>query len=169
MNQAVFGHFTYADVMIDAAGKLRDSGYDVTIFSPVPLVHEIEHSFGEKRNYIKYFTAAGALGGFFFGITLAFSTAALYVLPRSGREIFAIPPTLLISYETAILGGVLFTFAGFMLLSRLPSFKKRTWLSEIDGDSFGLLVEDDSGTRLAAIERTLKEYGASEVRRVEED
>ena len=56
-----------------------------------------------------------------------------------------------------------------MLLERLLSLKKRTWLSEIDGDSFGLLVEDDSGTRLAAIERTLKEYGASEVRRVEED
>src|SRR3990172_4873314 len=112
MNQAVFGHFTYADVMIDAAGKLRDSGYDVTIFSPVPLVQEIEHSCGEKRNYIKYFTAVGALGGFFFGITLAFGTAALYVLPRGGREIFAIPPTLLIAYETTILAGVLFTYLG---------------------------------------------------------
>src|SRR3989304_6578489 len=160
MNKAVFGLFQYVDSLLDAAERLKRAGCKVTVFSPIPIGHEIEERLGKKKDYVKFFPLAGSVFGFFFGIALAFGTAALYVLPRGGRAIFPITPTLIISYETTILIGVVFTYVGFLLMSRLPSYKKRTYLPEVSVDSFGLLVEDKSGMGLGGVGGGFKKRGA---------
>jgi molybdopterin-containing oxidoreductase family membrane subunit len=168
MGKAVLGLFTYVDDMLAAADKLKKSGFSgITIFSPIPLGHEIEHVLGERKNYVKYFTFLGGVTGFFFGTLLAFGTAALYILPRGGRAIFAVTPTLIISYETTILIGVFFTMLGFMLFAKLPSYKKKIYDPEVSIDSFGLLV-DVSEAEINDVTKTLKELGANEVKTVEE-
>ena len=168
MRQAVLGHFTYADVLLDAAKRLKDSGYDVTVFSPIPLGHEIEYTLGGRKNHIRYFAFFGAVIGFCLGVLLTLGTAAMYVLPRGGKPIFSITPTLLVSYETAILFGVLISFIGFCIFARLPYYGKKIYDDKVGVDSFGLLVDNIRDNKIGDVENILKEYGADEVKRVEE-
>lgn len=167
MEKAILGLFAYVDTMLEAAKKLKDAGHSITIFSPIPLGHEIEHALGERKNYIKYLAFIGAVIGYIFGIVLALGTAVLYVLPRGGRAIFPATPTLLISYETAILFGVFFTLGGFFVFAKLPSFREKFYDHEVAIDSFGLLVEGVKEERFGDIEKVMKEYGANEVKRIE--
>lgn len=167
MQIRALGLFEYADMMLDAAKDLKKAGHSVTIFSPIPLNHEIEHELGPKTNYIKFFTFVGTIAGFFFGIILTLGTAALYVLPRGGRPIFPVTPTLLMAYETTILLGVFFTLGSFLLFAKLPFFGKRPYDPEVNVDSFGLMVEEVGEKGYAEAEKIMKEYGANEVKRLE--
>ena len=173
MHTSVLGLFKYVDLLLSASGKLKGEGYSVTIISPVPLVHEIEHVEGEKKSFLRYFTLFGGISGFAFGMVLSLGTSALYVMPRGGRPIFSITPFLLISYETTILLGVIMSLLGFFAIAGLPyfkglpHFKGEVECPEAAIDSFGLLIEDAGDDKLDYVEKTLKECGASEVRRVE--
>jgi molybdopterin-containing oxidoreductase family membrane subunit len=167
MDRAVVGVFTYADVMIKAAKRLKDDGYSVTMQSPVPLVHEIEHEMGRRFDFLRFFTLFGGVGGFFGGTVFALGTAVLYTMPRGGRPIFAATPTLVISYESTILAGVLWTLMGFLILCRLPYFKKKVFVEKTAVDQFGLIVDGVSNERFPSVEKVLTEYGASEVNWVE--
>jgi len=167
LKNAVLGHFTFVDDMVEAAETLRNSDCGVTVFSPIPLHHETNPVLGEKPNHIKYITLLGAIGGIVFGILLTLGTAALYTLPRGGRPIWSITPTLLITYELTILIGVVFTLLAFFFFAKLPAIKKRFYDEKVAVDSFGLLVHDVHMDRLDEVEAVLKEYGANEVKRVE--
>lgn len=168
MDKALLGLFEHADTLIDAADNLKKSGYGITIFSPVPLGHELEPALGERKNHVRYFAFFGGVWGFFFGTIFALGTAALYVLPRSGRPLFPVTPTLLIAYETTILSGVIFTLIGFLLFTKLPSFwKPKIYDPQVNVDSFGLLVEELREDRFEEVERILREFGAFDVKTVE--
>lgn len=160
--------FYYADSLVSAARSLKGSGYGITIHSSVPLDHEIEAEFGERKSPLKYFTFFGALYGTFVGIVFVLGTAAMYVLPRGGKPIFSFPPTLLIAYETTILMGVLCTLVGFLLLGGVIPFRKKLDPPEINTqDGFGLVVEDVSDEKFEYVQKILKEYGAQEVKTVD--
>ncbi len=170
MNKGVLGIFKYVDKLLAAAERLKGEGHGVTILSSVPLVHELEHEFGKPKSYLKYFSFFGALAGFTTGAVLALGTSALYPLPRGGRAIFAATPTILVCYVLTILAGVGLTFLGFLYLSGLPDFfKKRVDEPEIAVDAFGLLVGGIEEGGFDKIEKVLKECGAHEVKKVEED
>src|SRR4030067_3381742 len=155
--RAVLGLFTYVDALLEAAGRLKDSGYGVTVFSPIPLCPEIEHTLGGRKNHIRYFAFFGAVIGFIFGGLLTLGNAAVYVLPRGGKPIFSITPTLLISYETAILFGVLISFIGFCIFARLHYYGKKIYDDKVGVDSFGLLVDNIRDNKIGDVENILKE------------
>lgn len=169
---SVLGLFEYADRLLSASSRLRATGRNVTIISPVPLVHEIEHVEGEKKSPLRFFTLFGGISGFLFGTTLALGTSALYVLPRGGRPIFSITPTLLISYETTILLGVIMTLVGFFVIAGLPYFKGLPHYRgdiqcpEAAIDAFGLIIDDVPEDAFKEIEWILKECGAFNVEKV---
>ncbi|MFQ5428340.1 MAG: quinol:electron acceptor oxidoreductase subunit ActD [Thermodesulfobacteriota bacterium] len=165
----LLGIYKHADTMMEAADRLQNTGYDVTIFSPVPLGHEPEYSaIKQRHNYVRYFTLFGGVAGFFFGIMLTLGTALLYILPRGGKPIFSMTPTLLISYETAILFGVLWTFLGFLIIAKLPYYGKgRLYDPIVNVDSFGLLVEGIRDDMYGEVEEVLREFGAEEVKPLE--
>lgn len=167
MSDKILGLFEYVDEMLVAADKIKTGGNEVEIFSPIPISHEIDPVLGEKPTTIKYITLLGNFIGIVFGFTLTLGTAAMYVLPRGGRAIFALTPSLLITYETTILFGVVLTLLGFLGLTRLPSYKKKTYDIEVTLDSFGLLVEGVSGEKGRDIERIMNEAGAREVKQVD--
>lgn len=167
MGSVTLGVFSYIEEMVEAASRLKSAGYEITVYSPVPIDHEIEHVVGEKKSNDKYLTLAGGLVGFTFGVILALGTSALYVLPRGGRPIWAIPPTLIISYETTILLGVLFTLLAFIFFKRLPKLKRDAFVPDVAIDSFGLLIEGIKSNEFEYVEKTLLEFGAKEVKRIE--
>jgi hypothetical protein len=167
--------FYYADSLISAARCLKGSGYGVEVHSAVPLEHELEAEFGAPKNYLKYFTLFGAVKGIVIAIVFALGTAALYVLPRGGRAIFAITPTILLAYVLMILFGVIFTFVGFMILGgilpldKILPIKKKLELPEIwIDDAFGLVIEDVSDEKYEQVEKILMDCGAKEVKTVDD-
>lgn len=155
--------------MMEAAERLQSTGYDVTMFSPVPLGHEPEYGAVKQRhNYVRYFTLFGGVAGFFFGIMLTLGTAVMYILPRGGKPLFSMTPTLLISYETAILFGVLWTFIGFLIIAKLPCYGKgRLYDPVVNVDGFGLLVDGIRDDMYDVVEGILREFGAHEVKPLE--
>ena len=166
---AVLGQVSHADKLLKAAERVKRSGFGITVFSPIPLVHEMDEIFGEERDYLRFFTLFGGLAGFMLGIILSLGTAVLYVLPRGGRPILTAPPTLLISYETTILLGVGMTLLGFFFLARIPCFRHKVDEPACFEDSFGLLVKGVGEDDIERVNSILMESGANEVKNVEDD
>lgn len=170
MIQTIMGLFPGVDTMLSSAGRLRT--YDIeeiTLLSPVPLEEEERDLIPEKKkDPVKFFTFFGGVAGLFAGALFAVGASILYPLPRGGRPIAVIPPTLIISFETLILFGVLGTFAGFLLLSGLIPLKKRPWHNRIGEDRFALLIRARE-EQMAVIELALRDGGAEEIIRYEEN
>jgi len=171
MQNSLFGKFIYLDELLDAAHKLNLAGFSFKTFSPIPILHELEEVFGPPahKRLLRYFTLFGGVTGLIMGFIIVLGTAALYVLPRGGRPIFSITPTLLISYETTILFGVGMTLLGFVFLAGLPAFKLRIDEPEIGSDTFGLLIEGIREDKFEYVRSILLEHGASEVKKFEEN
>ncbi len=167
MSDKLLGLFEYVDEMLVAADKIKSGGDEVEIFSPIPISHEIDPVLGKRPTTIKYLTLLGNFIGIIFGFALTLGTAAMYVLPRGGRAVWALTPSLLITYETTILFGVGFTLLGFLGLTGLPSYKKKTYDIAVTLDSFGLLVSGVGSDRKRPIEMIMNDAGASEVKQVD--
>lgn len=166
--EAILGYFIYEDRLLTAADRLKGAGFtEITIFSPIPVEYEIKYLFGKKEDPIKLFTFFGGIIGLLFGLLLVIGTSLLYVLPIDGRPIIVITPTIVISYETLILFGVISTLLGFFLNTRLPAYKAKAHDVKFDIDRFGLLVKADYG-RVSYAEEIIRESGADEVKRVGE-
>ena len=56
-----------------------------------------------------WFTLAGWCVGAFAGLALALATYLLYPLITAGKAIISVPPTLIVTYEVAMLGALLGT------------------------------------------------------------
>ncbi len=166
MSDAVLGIYKYVDLVADAADDLISAGHEVEVIFPIPVGHGIDHILPKKKNPIKYFTLFGGLSGLIFGTLFVLLTATLYPLPRGGRPLFPLSPTFIASYEFTILFGVLMTFAGFLIMMYIKRTKRDIDLPELSIDSFGLLVENLGSHALADVEKTLKDCGAVEVRRL---
>ena len=162
----LLGIYDHADTMMEAADRLKKTGYDVTLFSPVPLGHEPEyHDIAQRHNYIRYFTLFGGVTGFIFGVLLTLGTAAMYVLPRGGKPIFSATPTLLLSYEMSILIGVIMTLLGFFIVARLPNLGRgRLYDPVVNVDGFGLLVDGIREDMYDEVEKVLRAFGAKDVK-----
>ena len=143
MTQTVIGLFPRMDTMLTSARRVRI--YDIeeiTLLSPVPLEEEAEDLLPEKKkDPVRFYTFFGSLTGLFAGALFAVGVSILYPLPRGGRPIAVIPPTLIISFETLILFGVLATFGGFLLLSGLITLLLLECM-EMTGKSLGTLVRE---------------------------
>lgn len=167
MTIPVLGLYTYCDDMLNAAEKIKNAGHKFETITPVPIVHELEAKFGERKDLIRFVTFTGAVTGFFVGAIIALGTAAMYPLPRGGRSIFPFTPTMLVSYELTILFGVMSTVLAFFILSKLPFFKKRYYDEAVNIESFGLLVELETEASAAEVENMMKEFNVDEVKRLE--
>jgi hypothetical protein len=106
-------------------------------------VHEVEEILGRKPGYVRFFTLIGALTGFLAGFGLTVYTVLHWPLITGGKPIVSIPPFLLIAYILTILFGSLATFAGFIILSILPRFRRIYTPLEEDGNRFVLLVDEE--------------------------
>lgn len=153
--------FRYADIMLSAEKKVREAGVEnVIVISPVPI--PVPGITEENVNPLRYFPLLGGLAGALFGCSFALWASIAYPLPRGGRAIAAIPPLIIISFETLILFGVLATFAGFLIKSRLPALKERPCHIDTVIDRFGLVIKMEHGKR-ETVEKLLREEGAEEV------
>lgn len=94
---------------------------DVITPIPVPATEEILKM---KRSPLRFFTLAGALSGLSLGFAFTIFTVIDWPLITGGKPLISLPPFLIISFALTILLGSLASFAGFLILGRMPSISK---------------------------------------------
>jgi hypothetical protein len=104
-------------------------------------VPEVEEILPGKRSKVRFFALVGAASGTVTGFAFTILTTLSWPLIVGGKPIVSIPPFLIIAFALTILFGALSTFAGFLLLSRLPSLRGIRSEEEY-GNAFVILVED---------------------------
>jgi len=104
-------------------------------------VPEVEEILPGKRSKVRFFALVGAAGGTVTGLAFTILTSLSWPLVIGGKPIVSLPPFIIIAFALTILFGALSTFAGFLLLSRLPSLRGIRW-GEENGIAFIILIED---------------------------
>jgi len=104
-------------------------------------VPEVEEILPGKRSKVRFFALVGAATGTVAGLAFTILTSLSWPLIIGGKPIVSLPPFIIIAFALTILFGALSTFAGFLLLSRLPSLRGIRSEEEY-GNAFVILVED---------------------------
>jgi hypothetical protein len=104
-------------------------------------VPEVEEILPGGRSKVRFFALVGAASGTVTGFAFTILTTLSWPLIVGGKPIVSLPPFLIIAFALTILFGALSTFAGFLLLSRLPSLRGIRSEEEY-GNAFVILVED---------------------------
>ena len=104
-------------------------------------VPEVEEILPGKRSRVRFFALVGAAGGAVTGLAFTILTSLSWPLVIGGKPIVSLPPFIIIAFALTILFGALSTFAGFLLLSRLPSLRGIR-SGEENGNAFIILIED---------------------------
>lgn len=108
------------------------------------FVHEVEEIIPPKSGKVKYFAFIGAATGTLTGFVFTILTSLSWPLITGGKPIVSIPPFIIIAFALTILFGALSTFAGFLLLSRLPSLEGVVGDEEF-GNKFVIFLEEGDG------------------------
>ena len=158
--------FAHEDSALDAARALREKGIGgVELFSPIPL-HGADEALGLGKSKVRVFTLLGAILGAVGGFSLCVWTATRFILPTAGKAIIALPPYLLITYETTILLGTLMTLLGFFVVGRFPAWRDRVYRPSSNVDRFVIAV---AGAGAADAESILRAAGAESIEREESE
>jgi hypothetical protein len=112
----------------------------IRVITPFP-VPEAEEIFPGRRSNVRLFALLGAGSGTVTGLAFTILTSLSWPLIVGGKPIVSLPPFIIIAFALTILFGALSTFAGFLLLSRLPS-PRAIRSEEEPGNAFVILVED---------------------------
>ena len=77
-----------------------------------------------KQSPLRFFTLAGALTGLSAGFALTIFTVLDWPLITGGKPLISLPPFVIIAFALTILLGSLASFAGFMILGKMPSISE---------------------------------------------
>jgi hypothetical protein len=89
-------------------------------------------------------------------------TQMAYPLVQGGKPILSLPPMAVVTYESTMLGAIIFTVLGIIFESRLPKTKLGLYDTRITEGYIGVLVnaEEDQLPRVSGI---LTQAGAVDV------
>jgi hypothetical protein len=152
----------------EAIVRLREFGIfdkDMMVISGVPFSHKILGR-PEKPSYVPLLGIIGALMGFGAGVALNFGTPLLYPMIVSSKPLLSVPTSLVVTFETTMLGLLIFTFLGVLLDSGLPSFSRKEYHPEISNGKIAIVFHCPPRYEAMAYE-AMQKLGACEVRRAE--
>lgn len=166
-NGTVKSVFSHLDSLIDAIHALKKAGVkDFIVTAPLPR-HEIEEQIYEGRpSPVRWFTLTGAIFGGVMGFSLCSLTHLNWamIIP-AGKPLVSIPAFMVITFESTVLWGCLFTLAGMMLLTRLPGNDLQIEVQDprFSDDVFGLVVNNLGRKQATSVAEMLNSNGAVEV------
>ena len=164
--RALMGIFTYLDDLLGALKALKGTGLEFTVFAP-SASEKIKEVLQESPSPVRYYTLCGGLFGLFSGFALAVYTVIQWKFIVSGKPIIPWIPFVIIGFEFLILFGVLISFFGMLIHSRLPRLRLPAYYDpRFSNDRFGLLIypAQGEGEKIADL---LTEAGAEEIHDVE--
>ena len=159
----VLGLFQYLDTTTDAIRRLKQAGYEITVYSPTPR-HELEEAIGEHESPVRIFTLVGAFTGTAAGAALAIWASLDWPLIVGGKEIVSLPAFVVIMFELTILLGALATLFGLFAAARLPRIGKgeAPYHPSLSAGNFGVFAHAPPAKH-DEIRRILEESGSEEV------
>jgi len=160
--------FAHLDSLINAIAELEKSGIkDYMVMSPLPR-HDLEEAIYKGRpSPVRWFTMTGAIFGGVMGFSLASITHLNWpmIIP-AGKPLVSIPAFIVITFESTVLWGCLFTLLGMILLTRLHTAGKlqvEVCDPRFSDDKFGLVINDLSTKKAENAAKILEHNGAMEV------
>lgn len=163
---SVLGLFHEATPTAKALDELRGMGISdekITVMSGIPYRPEI---LGRPRPRRPVTTIAliGAILGLLVGVFLTVGIFLLYPLTQGGQPTVPIPPTLIVLFETTMLGTMWAAFFGLLGENRFPVFKRQAYDPRLTEGHIGVLVQvEETGVEQA--ERVLRDNGAHHMHR----
>ncbi len=171
---AVAAQFDTPASLLQAAGKIRDSGFrNWDVFTPFP-VHGMDRAMGLKRSPVGWYAFFGGALGYAAGMWMIWwMNARNYPLLVGGKPAFspwaALPP----SFELAILFGAFAVFFGMLRANALPRLHhpllKYASFARVSRDRFFLVIEtEDPNYSPAQTPALLASLGGHNIEPVEE-
>jgi hypothetical protein len=159
---SIMGIFVHPDDLLTAVTAVKDLNQDFTVFAPSAL-EPIQAAMKQKPSPVRYYTFFGGLLGLISGFSLAVYTVIQWKFIVSGKPIVPWIPFVIVGFEFLILFGVLLSFAGMLIHSRLPRLALPAYYDpRFSDDRFGLLIACSQNER-EKIAGLLKEFGAEEI------
>ena len=141
--KAVFAHL---DSLVHAIDEIKKAklGHDIIVTTPLPR-HDVEHVIyhGEAPSPVRWFTLTGAIFGGTMGFALQSITHLNWAMTiPAGKPLVSIPAFLVITFESTVLWGCLFTLFGLLFMCRLPASDLQIEVSDprLSDDKFGFVL-----------------------------
>jgi len=117
----LLAEFTSAAALLRACEKVRDAGFTRwDAHTPFPI-HGLDRALGLPPSRVPWAVLVGALAGAAGAMLLQWWVAVVaYPLVVSGKPLFSYPAFVPITFELAVLGGVLGGLLAMLHLNRLP-------------------------------------------------
>ena len=167
--------FDDENTMLEAARRVRDSGYTRTdVFSPFP-VHGIDEALGIRPSVLPWFTlVAGATGTALAVIMQGWMNAVDYPYIISGKPFFSLPAFVPVMFELTVLFAAFTTVFAMLGLNGLPRFSNPVFTNpkfdRATDDRFFLWVDSrDKYFNSQQVKSLLDQTGAVAVEEVWED
>ena len=163
--KSVFAHLDSLVNAIDALKKDGVSTDDMVVTTPLPR-HDVEHILyaGKPPSPVRWFTLTGALFGGSFGFSLCSITHLNWamIIP-GGKPLVSIPAFIVITFESTVLWGCLFTLAGLLYYCRLPAkLQIEVQDPRFCDDKFGLILNNQDEESAGRSVKILEENGSLE-------
>lgn len=150
-----------AAAAIEQLRALGVSDDQMTVLSNAPFKHQILGR-PKPKGRVGRIALFGALLGLSLGIFLTLGIFVLYPIEQGGQPIVPIPPSLIILFETTMLGTMWASFFGLLGESRLPIFKRQIYDPRITEGLIGVAVSSEENL-LPRIEEALRANGTHDV------
>jgi Alternative complex III, ActD subunit len=162
---ALFEEIDQAAKALDALRDLGIQDQDMSIISGVPYS---DRMLGRPMSWslVPKLAAAGFLLGFVIGILMNIVAPLQYPIYIGGMPLVSIPTSLVLTFETSMLGLLGFTFLGVIWESAFPSFGPKEYHSSISDGQIAVVFSCPPEIHSQA-HSTLAALGANWVHRTE--
>ncbi len=142
----IMGVFPDEEKAVTAIEALKPLSWKLDrVHSPFPS-HRIQEALKLKKSGVGFFTLAGGILGFLFGLALSIFTALRWGLIVSGKPIVSMLPFFIVGFEFTILFSVLGNVLGLLILNRLPKYQDlEKYDSRFSADHFGIVASCGEG------------------------
>jgi len=150
----------------EALEQLKQAGIEdeqITVISSVPYRSEMLGRPHPVRR-VGPIALIGAVLGLIFGLFLTVGIFLLYPLRQGGQPIVPIPPTLIVLFESTMLGTMIATFFGLLDSNLFPIFKRQIYDPRVTEGHIGIVVQIDE-SKVDEIEEILTANGAHHLKR----
>jgi hypothetical protein len=147
-------------------GEARVREKDILVLSSEPF-EEFEFGRREHRTIMPWLAALGGLVGGLLGFSFISYSQRVYPLPTGGMRIVPPWPDGVITYECIMLSAILTTLITMLIAARSPRDTKQLYDAAVSEGQILVGVANPPEADRAALVRTLREAGASDVRTFE--
>jgi hypothetical protein len=163
----LIGEFGSPEKLVAAAHAARAAGArGIDAYTPFP-VDELNDVLAIEERRIPWLGLIGAIFGLAGAYAMQIATNLDYPLDIGGRPLLALEAFALIGFELLVLFSVLFVFAGFLVLNRLPRYHLPLfWVERFERatrDGFFLFLPTPDDTALDDANALLARLGAASV------